>query len=146
MTSPDAQREKVRESLERMKREGRRHFNEQLLAFQEESASTDAEMFDVLNDLGLADEARSYRAYLIKLQAFRARRASMTGGAATDSALEEARSFVMAENELASHLRDSTVNNSLPWIGVTDLHNIAQDLLMRGWTKAPADTAQEDGK
>lgn len=52
--------------------------------------------------------------------------------------------FVVAANELAGALRDSTVGNNIPWAGITDLYHIAEDLLMRGWTKAPKTTTQEE--
>lgn len=133
--TPD--RERVQAALRRMKLEGKRQFNEQLARIQEETGSEAGDIIKDLRDLGLGDEAKAYNAYLETQRAIAARREAQRRARQTPE-------FVTAENELASHLRDSTVNNNLPWIGVTDLHNIAQDLLMRGWTKAPTNTTQEE--
>lgn len=132
--TPD--REAMRTMLERMRSEGKRFFNEQLASIQESTGSAPQDIFNDLVALGLHEEAKSYRAYM-EARAIKARRDTLRRAT-------QAPSFVTAENELASHLRDSTVNNNLPWIGVTDLHHIAQDLLMRGWAKAPTNTTQEE--
>lgn len=54
-------RARVRASIDRMRAEGERHFNEQVAKVQEDTGSTVLEMLEAMNELGLHQEAVIYR-------------------------------------------------------------------------------------
>lgn len=46
--------------------------------------------------------------------------------------------FIRAANDLVEDLRNATVDHgSIPWIGVTALYDVAEELINQGWTKNP---------
>lgn len=141
----DARRERTRKALQRMEVEGIRHFNEQLARIQKETDSTVVDIISDLHDLGLQQEARGFAVHNARKRAITARQTALNRGTSTPDVASPYTdpAFVVAANELAAALRDSTAGNNLPWIGITDLYHIAEDLLMRGWAKAPTNTTQE---